>query len=308
MKVEPKNTDSDSVFRGDKLRRNQKTSAILGLLGLTAADVEMFDDFANQNWSVFLHGSAVKGQARAKSDVDFTIVGDDFGRLEQFFAPEIAGAQIQDFDYISTVRFSQNGRKISLHASPVDFRATYPQIDKPYATEYRSAAHAKSGERKYFLPSANKDGDIRLINFGCESQVLASGATLTNTPQTGRLILRGNQIFSRGNETRNLGIGMQAVDVIRLKSDGNCDYAVGNSDAEELFVLGLEEDKMRCPELSLFDDANSATKFVADPLLRAEQSLCGFLNCGQNRGKLTVKNLYAELAKYWSRIKPGKIR
>lgn len=212
----------------------------------------------------------------------------------------IAVRGIRAIDYISTSIRSQDGRKISMHISEPDFRETHPIVDKPYATEYRPGMHAKTGPRKYFLSGADRDGNIRLINFLCDSDSVGNdGSTITDVPQTGRLMLKGNSIFISGKEKT----GITADEVIRLRSDGQPD-TMSSIDAEEVMILGLEFDKM-LSDTSMYNDPAAEQRFVKKPITRSMETIGKFT---QTDPTVITNRLFGELAKHWSKVKPHKSR
>jgi len=212
----------------------------------------------------------------------------------------IAVRGLQTIDYVSTSMQSQNGRKISLHLSEPDFRDTHPAIDKPYATEYRPGKHAKLGDRKYFLSGADREGNVRLINFLCQSQPSGNdGSTITDIPQTGSLVLKGKSIFINGQEK----VDMTAEDVIRVHTNGEVDTELSDN-AEELMILGLEFDKMQS-DTSMHNDSFAQQRFVTKPTEKSMNAIGDFTRT--NPAAITNR-LFGELAKYWSKVKPHKSR
>ena len=187
-----------------------------------------------------------------------------------------------------------------MHISEPDFRKEHPMVDKPYATEYRPGMHAKVGPRSYFLSSANQDGNIRLINFLCDSLAVGDdGSTVTDIPQTGRFVLKGKSVFVNGKEKTNITTG----EVIRLRPDGEPDIMLADG-AEEVMVLGLEFDKMQS-DTSMYHDLAAEQQFVRGPITRSMQSIGEYTK----RDPAVITNrLYTELAKHWSKVKPNKSR
>jgi hypothetical protein len=263
--------------------------------------MQTLNDFRDQGFAILVHGSTVKGLATARSDIDFSMIGaQTFSELAARFAPELSDYGVPEIDYISTGIISENGRKISIHASLPAFRETYPTKDRPYAVEYRPQNNAKSGARRYFLPAIAKDKSIRLINFECSSETIGENSgTITEIPQTGKITIKGDTIFSGDKR-----LTMLAAEIIRLTIDGETDSSMSSDTAEELAILGLEEDKIRCPEVPLYDDWH-AQRYVTEPIARSEKFIGAFI---ESDPEPTIRELYRQLAIYWPKVKPNKSR
>lgn len=284
--------------------KNPKITTLLGSAGLTAVDFQLFDRLYQQGQSVFVHGSIMADRITPHSDIDFTVIGEMAEispELRSTLMPGIdAALEMRDIDYISTSVRSQDGRKISMHVSEPEFRANHPVLDKPYATEYRPGIHAKSSARKYFLSSTTRDGDVRLINFLCDSEnVGTDGSTVTDIPQTGRLTLRGDTVFMQGKKKHN----MIAEQVIRVRADGRED-TTPSMEAEDLMILGLEFDKMQS-DTSMYSDSVAEQQYVTDPIKRSMEALGEF---SATDPAIITNRLFSELAKHWRKVKPNKSR
>lgn len=285
---------------------NPQITTMLGSAGLTAIDRQLFDNLYQQNHAIFVHGSIIANRIKPTSDIDFTIVGaheDMPADIRDTLIPGfLAAKSLRAIDYVSTSIQSQKGRKISMHISEPDFRETYPRIDKPYATEYRPAKHAKSGDRKYFLPGITREGDIRLINFLCISDAIGhDGSTVTDVPQTGHVVVKGDSIFTGDDNQPHPSI--RADGIIRIKSTGELDEVPADS-AEEVAILGLEFDKMMS-DTSMYNDAYAEQWYVKDPAARSMAVVGEF---AQTDPSVVTNRLFDELAKHWSKVKPHKQR
>ena len=283
---------------------NPQIIALLGSAGLNAVDLQLFDRLRQQDQSIFVHGSIMAGRITERSDIDFTVIGD-----RNAIAPELrdtimlglaAAEQQRAIDYVSTVVYGQDGRKISMHMSEPSFREAHPAINKPYATEYRPGIHAKVGPRKYFLSGADRDGNIRLINFVSESEVIGSDkSTVTDIPQTGLLTLKDGLVYVDGKKKSN----MTFDEIIRLRADGSMD-TMSSADSEEVMILGLEFDKMQSDK-SIYNDPDAEQRFVKDPSTRSMDAIGEFTKTDPS---VITNRLFSELAGHWSKVKPNKPR
>ncbi len=253
---------------------------------------------------MFVHGSIMADRINPKSDVDFTVIGelDNIpSELRDTLMPGLTAARaLRTIDYASTSVRSQYGRKISMHISAPDFRDTHPNINKPYATEYRPDTHAKTGPRNYFLSGTDRNGNIRLINFLSESHAIESGGTVTDIPQTGILTLKGDTIFVNGSKKTDI----TAQDVIRLTPDGMPDKNVPTNITEEVMILGLEFDKLSS-DTPIYRDPAAEQRFVEQPAVRSMNAIGNYT---QTDPAVITNRLFGELARHWSKIKPHKAR
>lgn len=187
-----------------------------------------------------------------------------------------------------------------MHFGEPTFRESYPVVDKPYATEYRPGMHAKVGPRKYFLSGSDRDGRIRLISFMCASETTGYGeSTLTDIPQTGKIVVKGPRIYVNGDEKSNI----TADEMIRLRADGEQDIVPADT-AEEVMILGLEFDKM-LSDTSMYSDPDAEQRFVRKPLARSMEAIGEYT---QTDPAAITSRLLSELAKYWPKVKPNKSR
>lgn len=283
---------------------NPKITALLGSAGLTAVDFQLFDRLYQQNQSIFVHGSIIEDRITPKSDVDFTIIGkvnDISPELRETLMPGLIAIQgLRSIDYTSTSIRSQDGRKISMHISDPDFRETHPLTDKPFATEYRPGIHAKTSPRKYFLSGTDRDGNIRLINFLCDSEAIGNdGSTITDIPQTGKLTLKGKSIYINGNEKSNI----IADEIIRLTPSGDTDTTPSDT-SEDIMILGLEFDKM-LSDTSMYNNPDAEQRFVSKPITRSMEAIGEFTKTDP---AVVTNRLFGELARHWKKIKPNKLR
>lgn len=286
-------------------RRDPQVVALLGSAGLTAVDLQLFDRIHQMNHHVFVHGSIMANRITDTSDIDFTIVGrsvDLSAELHEALMPGLDAAQlVRPIDYTSTSVRSQAGRKVSMHISEPDFRYAYPILHAPFATEYRPGMHAKNGPRNYFLSGTDVEGNPRLVNFTCESTPAGTdGGMITDIPQTGKLILKGDTVIVDGKVKADV----VASHVIRLWADGEPDDKTPADAAEEIMILGLEYDKMQS-DTSMYDDPTAADRFVKDPALRSMKAIGEFTKI--DPAAITGR-LFGELAKHWHQIKPNKQR
>jgi len=283
---------------------NPRIITLLGSAGLTAVDLQLFDRLYQQGFETFVHGSIMADRIKPTSDIDFTVIG-DFKEmpadLRDTLMPGYTAIRgLRMIDYVSTSVRSQDGRKISMHISEPDFRETHPILEKPFATEYRPGIHAKSGPRSYFLSGATHEGDIRLLNILCESEsVGVDGSTVTDIPQTGKLIIKGDSILIDGHEKPN----MKAQDVIRLHLDGTSDES-RQEYAEEVMILGLEFDKMSS-DTPMYHNPDAEQRLVQGPAARSMEALGLYT---QTDPAVITNRLFSELARHWSKIKPHKAR
>jgi hypothetical protein len=243
------------------------------------------------------------GRLSPSSDVDFSIIGevnDIAADLRDTLMPGLITAdKMANIDYVSTSFQSQGGRKISLHMSEPSFRENSPN-GTPFATEYRPARHAKSTDRKYFLPGVDRDGTIHLINFLCNSSPVGSdGSTITETPQTGQLMMKGKSLFSEGKVKSNV----TADTVIRIRPDESVVTEV-SEDIAEIMILGLEFDKMQS-DTALYSDPSADERYVKMPSKRSIEAVGKFTKTDP---EVITQRLFGELAKYWSQVKPNKSR
>lgn len=283
---------------------NPKISTLLGSAGLTAVDFQLFDKLFQQGQSVFVHGSVIANRITPESDIDFTIIGETAAispELRESLMPGFnTTKQLHAVDYTSTSVRSQAGRTISMHMSAPNFRETFPVVNKPYATEYRPGIHAKAIPRKYFLSGADRNGNIRLINFLCKSETVGNdGSTVTDVPQTGIFILKGQTVFVNGKEKTNMTAGQ----VIRLRSNGEPD-STPSDDAEETMILGLEFDKM-LSDTSMYHNPAAEQRFVRSPITSSMEALGVFTKTDP---AVITNRLFGELSRYWSQVKPNKLR
>lgn len=284
---------------------NPKIITLLGSAGLTAVDFQLFDRLYQQDFSIFVHGSIIEDRIKPTSDVDFTVIGNIDAMpadLHDTLMPGLAAAQgLQKIDYVSTSLRSQQGRKISLHVSEPDFRDAQPQTGTPFATEYRPGVHAKSGPRNYFLSGADRDGNVRLVNFLSTSRSAGSdGSTVTDIPQTGKLTLKGNAILVDGKEKTDV----IAQDVIRVRPDGSFDETHPLDSSEELMMLGLEFDKM-ASDTPMYHDPSAEQRFVKDPAIKSMEALGEYTKTDPS---VITNRMFGELAKHWPKVKPHKAR
>lgn len=284
--------------------RNPRMAALLGSAGLTAVDLQLFDRLYQQDHVVFVHGSIMADRITPHSDVDFTVIGEINGipqDLRETLMPGFTAAdESHQIDYVSTSMMSQDGRKMSLHVSDPVFRDAQPSLGKPYSSEYRPGMHAKKGPRKYFLPGTTRDGNVRLVNFLCESEHIGDeGGTVTDIPQTGKLVVKGKSVLVDGKEKANI----TADETIHVQADGSESLA-SFSDAEEIMILGLEFDKMQS-DTSLYNDPDAEARFVVNPLARSMEVMGEFTKTDP---AVITNRLFGELAKYWGKVKPNKPR
>lgn len=283
---------------------NPRIITLLGSAGLTAVDLQLFDRLYQQGFETFVHGSIIADRIKPTSDIDFTVIG-DFKEmppdlLDTLMPGYTAINGLRAIDYVSTSVRSQEGRKISMHISEPEFRETHPIIEKPFATEYRPSIHAKSGPRNYFLSGADRAGNIRLVNLLCQSEPIGTdGSTVTDIPQTGRLILQGSTVIVDGHEKPNI----TAPDVIRLHADGTPDESHTPS-AEEIMILGLEFDKMSS-DTPMYNNPEAEQRFVKNPAARSMEALGLYT---QTDPSVITNRLFNELARHWATIKPNKAR
>ncbi len=294
--------------QGRSAQHNPRIATLLGSAGLTAVDLQFFDRLHDHGQSVFVHGSIMADRLTPTSDVDFTVVGefsDISPDLRDFLMPGLVAARgIHRVDYVSTAIRSQHGRKVSLHMSEPSFRENYPTTEKPFATEFRPGRHAKSGDRKYFLPGIDQSGSIHLIDFLCRSDRIGQdGSTITDIPQTGRLVLSGKSIYMEDKEKSNI----IANEVIKIRPDEELDSESSDYDTE-VMVLGLEFDKMQSDTLMYNNsapDLESEQRFVQAPSRRSLEAVGEF---AQLDPTVVVQQLFGALAKYWPQIRPHKSR
>ena len=288
---------SDNLERSE---HNPTVIAMLGAVGLNGVDIQLFDAMQQSGASVFVHGSLVSGRISSRSDVDFTVIG-DIGNMPPILRDTLMpGAAVSTADYVSTSVRSQDGRKLSLHISESKFRGSYPDRNKPYATEYRSGNHAKKRDQSYFLSTVDRDGGIYLINFLCSSKVQKpDGSTLTDTPQTGVMVINGESVFSDEGER----LSIEAREKIYIDPQGQATDCASNA-VLRVATLGLEFDKMQS-DIPLYSNAESEKRFVKDPTSRSMQMIADFT--GINPDVINV-NMFRELAKYWQKVKPHKQR
>ncbi len=283
---------------------NPRIITLLGSAGLTAVDLQLFDRLYQQGFETFVHGSIIADRIKPASDIDFTVIGDLKempADLRDTLMPGYTAIHgLRAIDYVSTSVRSQEGRKISMHISEPEFRETHPIIEKPFATEYRPGIHAKSGPRNYFLSGADHEGNIRLINLLCQSEAIgADGSTITDIPQTGRLIIKGNTVYVDGHEKPSITV----PDIIRLHADGTPDESHAPS-AEEVMILGLEFDKM-LSDTPMYNNPDAEQRFVKNPATRSMEALGIYT---QTDPSVITNRLFNELARHWSKIKPNKAR
>lgn len=283
---------------------NPRIITLLGSAGLTAVDLQLFDRLYQQGFETFVHGSIMADRIKPTSDIDFTVIG-DFKEMpadlrDTLMPGYTAVRSLRRIDYVSTSVRSQEGRKISMHLSEPDFRDTYPVLEAPFATEYRPGIHAKSGSRNYFLSGATHEGSIRLVNLLCESEAIGNdGSTVTDIPQTGRLILKGNSVLVDGREKP----GITVPDIIRLHPDGTLDESSSPS-AEEIMTLGLEFDKMSS-DTPMYHNPDAEQRFVKSPATRSMEALGLYT---QTDPSVITNRLFSGLAEHWTKIKPNKAR
>lgn len=286
---------------------NPKVSALLGAAGLNSIDFQLFDILNQRGFSTFVHGSIMQNRIKPSSDIDFTVIG-SFDHipedLRDVLAPGLFRGGVREhgsIDYVSTSVKSQTGRKISMHISEPSFRENHPLLDQPYAVEYRPGIHAKSGPRNYFLAGANRMGETRLVNFVCESQVLDDKvSTLTSIPQTGKLIIKGNDMIVNGRMMSNIKIH----DTIRLRNDDTIDYTMPLDSPEEVMILGLEFDKM-CSDTPMYNDIESENRFVKTPAMRCMERIGEYTETDPSA---ITRRLFGQLAVHWAKVKPNKGR
>lgn len=294
----------DNPEFGSNLEKNPHVVGLLGNAGLNATDLQIFENLRSRGWSVSIHGSIVDGRITKKSDIDFTLIGDLHTMPEDLrdtLMPGLFAAQaLGNIDYISTSIRSQRGRKMSLHISEPAFRVNYPQLDRPYATEYRPAVHAKQGERAYFLPGVDENRGSYLVNFVSTSRTLGGdGSTVTNIPQTGRLTL-DDEIVLIGGERKD---GLAAERVIYISPSGQVDENPHNL-SEEITILGLEFDKMQS-DRSLYIDPRDEKRFIAEPIERSMEAVGDFTKTNPT---VITSQLFHHLADHWRKVKPNKTR
>lgn len=284
---------------------NPRIISLLGGAGLTAIDLQLFDRLHQQGMAVFAHGSIVVNRIRPQSDIDFTVIGhrkDMSSELRDTLMPGLEAAEEYSgsIDYISTSMRSQAGRKISLHISEPLFRAEYPRLDKPYATEYRPGQHAKTGARKYLLSGVDRDGGTQLINFLCQSHPVGQdGGTITDTPQTGLITLEGNTVYVGGNKHPSI----TAEEIVHLRSNGEI-IDRESAISEEVMILGLEFDKMQS-DTPVYIDPQAEGQFVKEPITRSMEAIGEF--SGTDPSVMT-RRLFDGLATHWHLFKPNKSR
>ena len=285
---------------------NPQVTALLGSAGLNAVDMQLFENLRNQGFTSFVHGSIMQNRIRPGSDVDFTIIGKSINEMDpelrDTLIPGVLAAKSlgRRIDYISTSVLGQSGRKLSLHISEDSFRESYPVLDKPFASEFRSGQHAKSGPRAYFLPAADQSGNTRLINFVSESTSIGGdGSTITDIPQTGILEVAGDSLVTDGQIKQSVRVDK----IFRLNAEGQLEDYPADS-PEKLVILGLEHDKM-VSDTPLFNDDKAFERLVRQPAQRSEEAIGQFAAINP---AVLVKQLYRDLAQYWPKVKPNKPR
>jgi len=295
--------------QGRSALHNPRVATLLGSAGLTAVDLQFFDSLHDYGQSVFVHGSIMADRLLTPtSDIDFTVVGefsDISPDLRDSLMPGLVAARgIHRIDYVSTAIRSQHGRKVSLHMSEPAFRENYPTTEKPYATEFRPSRHAKTGDRKYFLPGIDQTGNIHLIDFLCRSDRIGQdGSTVTDIPQTGRMVLNGKSVYIDGKAKPDI----IADQVIKIRPDEELDSETSDYDTE-VMVLGLEFDKMQSDTLmynNSSSDLKSEQRFVQAPSRRSLEAVGDFVQLDPT---VVVQQLFGTLAKYWPQIRPHKSR
>lgn len=305
MDNEAPNFDTE---QGRGALHNPRIATLLGSAGLTAVDLQFFDGLHDYRQSVFVHGSIMADRLTPTSDVDFTVVGefnDISPDLRDFLMPGLIAARgLHQVDYVSTAIRSQHGRKVSLHMSEPSFRENYPTTEKPFATEFRPSRHAKSGDRKYFLPGIDQSGNIHLVDFLCRSdRVGQDGSTLTDIPQTGLMVLNGKSIYIDDKEKTNI----IANQVIKIRPDEELDSETSDY-STEVMMLGLEFDKMQSDTLmynNSSSDIESERRFVHAPSRRSLEAVGEFAELDPT---VVIQQLFGALAKYWPQIRPHKSR
>ncbi len=284
--------------------QNLRVVSMLGGAGLTSIDLQFFDSLHRNGAAVFVHGSLVENRIRPHSDVDFTVVGEDSAipvSLRDTLFPGLDAAETKyKIDYTSTSIYSQGGRKLSLHISRLHFRDSHPDIEKPYATEYRPGMHAKTGPRNYLLAGTNQSGTPRVINFTSNSERIGeSGDTVTNLPQTGVIHIDGRLVYAGDS----LVPGIHADSIINLDPNGEVKSIRANAD-EELMILGLEFDKIQS-DVPLYSDPTSQQRFVDNPNARSMEALGEF---SSTEPAVITGRLFGALATHWTTFKPNKLR
>lgn len=283
---------------------SQKLVAKLASAGLNAVDLLLFKDLERQAQSTFVHGSIIKNRIKPESDIDFTVIGDwgnlDPGLRDTLMPGLLSVTALRNIHYVSTSYKSQENRKVSLHFSEPSFRENHPNVDLPFATEFRPARHAKLGDRKYFLPGVDIHGGIHLLNLHCTSTQLENdGGTVTDIPQTGQLTTKGKTIIIGDKIKTNMSVD----EAIRISPSGAVDEGL-SEDINEIMILGLEFDKMQSDTL-LHGDPDAEQRFVQDPTKRSMELVGDF---AKTNPAVVVGQLYSELAKYWPKVKPHKTR
>lgn len=266
----------DYGFESEPSRRgyekNEDTAALLETAGLVPSDLEIFQTLKEAGFSTFLHGSITADRLTERSDIDFALVG-DFAHLPSDMKDNLLPAASDDLldiiHYVSTSQASENGRKMSLHIEKPEFRGEYPNIEKPYAYEYRPARHAKRGTSKYFCGGFDRNENIHLINFTCPREEYDSG-TINVIPQTGLFYLEGSMAHCGGEYPTSFTIDHIAT----VDPNGNEVATPGSQKLEEIMLLGVEFDKMQS-DRRLFRDDNSS-RYVTMPIVRSVQAVGDF--------------------------------
>jgi len=286
---------------------NPKVASLLGSVGITALDMQLFDNLREVGFVAFVHGSLMENRVRESSDIDFTVIGDINKmpvEIRDTLMPRLATATAIDYvDYVSTSDASQSGRKISLHISSPEFRSTYA-TGNPIATEYRPARHEKNGDRSYFLPGIDQQNNIYLINYGCRGKTVGDAlGSLTKTPQTGTLTVDGKDVYPTHDSSAP---AFEATGIIKVKPNGSVEQGVQASPFE-LMILGLEFDKMQSdtPVYSQSYRNGDYETYVLNPIERSLQAIGVY---SEIDSRAVARRMFVELATYWPKIKPHKTR
>ncbi len=290
-------------------KENPMVAALLGSVGLTAVDLQLFRTLKVEcGASILIHGSLMENRFRDKSDIDFTVIGNLDAIPEDIrdtlMPRSLDAAAIANIDYISTSTIGQQGRKLSLHFSNPSFRMGYATSGQATANEYRPAKHAKTGARNYLLPTMSEDNDILLVNFACGSESINNGqGSITTTPQTGRFTIDGELIYAEDNHDTP---AMEAANIIKITTNGDVSRGPQKKSVE-VVVLGLEFDKMQS-DTPLYRDSFTNGEYelyVTNPIRRSMQMVEDYTGINST---VATKSLFEALGKYWSEIKPNKTR
>jgi hypothetical protein len=277
-------------------RYTPRFADIMGTVGLMESDLEVMHRLrVDFNGAAFCHGTAVNGNLKPESDVDFTVIVPDRNFVPAVEALMGANGNIrvpasilEEIDYLSLKQMAECGRQVSIHPQRRGFRFN----GMPYGRELRTHPKTNGGKSRYERVFYTKTGQVLVVDMVCPQQVIPVDDRylyVNFTPQTGYFT---PDVFGKRLHVQNGPVshtGVMGFDVARIWQvdgvTGQTDVVEDRRDIAEillehhtLFGEGLELAKALTDTPLTEGDKEVYMDLVGSRIFRNIRELLGFTN------------------------------